>query len=99
MGVQRDGAQQQDTSDSGDGDPAGRRPHLAAPALAAAADESLQVLRLAWFRRRHPHVIVGDFGFGALQARVPHPSGETVITRYSLRDLLDKLEQVVRPDG
>lgn len=53
-----------------------------------------QVVRLARFRERHPDVIVGDGGFGTVQARIPEPSGEIVITRYTLRELLDKLDEV-----
>ena len=48
--------------------------------------------RLLEFRAAHPGVIIGDGGFGTFQGRVPEPNGETVITRYSLRELLDKLE-------
>jgi hypothetical protein len=29
--------------------------------------------------------------------RIPEPNGENVITRYSLRELLDKLEDLLRP--
>jgi hypothetical protein len=39
-------------------------------------------------------VIIGDGGFGTVQARIPQPAGEIVITRYLLSDLLDKLDQV-----
>jgi phage head maturation protease len=44
------------------------------------------------------------FGFGTVQARIPEPDGETVITRYSLRELLDKLDELTsahqdEPDG
>jgi hypothetical protein len=56
-----------------------------------------QVLRLARFRERHPDVIVGDGGFGTMQACVPEPDGEIVITRYSLRELLDKLDELLLP--
>ena len=59
-----------------------------------APDEPDQVLRLREFRVGHPDVIVGDGGFGTMQARIPEPHGETVITRYSLRELLDKLDEV-----
>ena len=38
-------------------------------------------------------MIVGDGGFGTVQARVPELNGETVITRYTLRELLDKLDE------
>jgi hypothetical protein len=58
-------------------------------------DELDQVVRLARFRERHPDVIVGDGGFGTIQARIPEPAGETVITRYILKELLDKLEELL----
>jgi hypothetical protein len=60
--------------------------------LALAPDEPDQVLRLHCFRQDHPQVIIGDGGFGTFQARIPEPDGETVISRYSLRELLDKLD-------
>jgi hypothetical protein len=36
-------------------------------------------------------VIIGDGGFSTVQARIPEPDGETVITRYTLRESLDEL--------
>lgn len=51
-------------------------------------DELDQLARLARFRAAHPEVIVGDGGFGTVQARIPELNGETVITRYTLRELL-----------
>ncbi len=36
---------------------------------------------------RYPEVIVGDGGFGTVQARIPELNGEIVITRYTLREL------------
>ena len=57
-------------------------------------DELDQVARLARFRTAHPEVIVGDGGFGTVQARIPELNGETVITRYTLRELLDKLDEL-----
>jgi len=62
-----------------------------------AADDSGQVPRLAAFRAAHPEVIIGDLGFGTVwQARIPEPeeNGETVITRYTLGELLDRLGAV-----
>jgi hypothetical protein len=59
-------------------------------------DELDQVVRLARFRKRYPDVIIGDGGFGTMQARIPEPAGETVITRYTLRELLDKLDELLR---
>lgn len=65
------------------------------PFLGDAPGEPDQVLRLRRFRAAHPDVIIGDGGFGTMQARIPEPNGETVITRYSLRELLDKLDELL----
>jgi hypothetical protein len=62
-------------------------------------DELDQVIRLARFRAAHPDVIVGDGGFGTVQARIPKPDGEIVITRYTLRELLAKLTELMAEDG
>jgi len=62
--------------------------------IGIAPDEPVQVLRLIRFRQAHPDVIIGDGGFGTMQARIPAANGETVITRYSLRELLDKLDEL-----
>ncbi len=37
---------------------------------------------------------MGDGGFGTMQARIPRPDGEIVITRYTLRELLDRLDEL-----
>jgi hypothetical protein len=58
-------------------------------------DELGQMLRLRRFREKHPDVIIGDGGFGTIQARIPEPSGETVVTRYRLGELLDNLGQLL----
>jgi len=58
-------------------------------------DELDQMIRLARFRAAQPDVIVGDGGFGTMQARIPEPNGETVITRYTLKELLDKLDELL----
>ena len=39
-------------------------------------------------------VIISDGGFGVWQARIPEPGGERVISRYTLRELLDKLDEL-----
>ena len=57
-------------------------------------DELDQLACLARFRAAHPEVIVGDGGFGTVQARIPELNGETVITRYTLRELLDKIDEL-----
>ena len=61
-------------------------------------EELDQLLRLQAFRAAHPEVIIGDGGFGTLQARLPEPDGERVISRYTLRELLDKLDELT-PHG
>jgi hypothetical protein len=71
------------------------RARLIDAALGLAPDEPDQVLRLGRFRVEHPDVIIGDGGFGTWQARIPESNGETVITRYSLRELLDKLSELM----
>jgi hypothetical protein len=76
------------------------RGRLTATPLGTASGEPDQVLRLTRFRREHPDVIIGDGGFGTWQARIPESHGETVITRYILRELLDKLDELIpRNDG
>lgn len=62
--------------------------------IGLAPQEPDQMLRLHRFRQEHPEVIIGDGGFGTLQARLPTASGEIVTTRYTLRDLLDKLDEL-----
>jgi hypothetical protein len=52
----------------------------------------------ARFKSAYPDVIVGDGGFGTMQARIPQPYGEIVITRYTLRELLDKLGELTAGD-
>ena len=58
-------------------------------------EEPDQVLRLQAFRAAQPEVIIGDGGFGVWQARIPTPDGEHVISRYRLRELLDKLDELI----
>jgi hypothetical protein len=73
------------------------------PALRQVADEPCQVMRLQAFRTAHPDVIIGTAEFGTWQALILEPNGETVITRHTLRALLDKLDMLTgqrrEPDG
>jgi hypothetical protein len=62
--------------------------------LPGALGEPDQLLCLARYRAAHPEVIIGDGGFGTVQARLPEPDGETVITRCALRELLDRLDEL-----
>jgi hypothetical protein len=63
--------------------------------LRLAPDDWGQLLRLGQFRQRHPAVVVGA-GEGWWQARIPEPNGEIVTTRYTLRALLDRLDELLR---
>jgi hypothetical protein len=68
------------------------------PALSIVPDEPDQVIRLARFRLEHPSVIVGTAEFGTWQGRIPEANGETVTNRYTLRELLDKLDKLTGHD-
>ena len=52
-----------------------------------------QLWRLGQFRARNPGVTIKrDVGLGFWHAWIPVSNGGTVITRYLLQDLLDKLD-------
>ncbi len=72
---------------------------LTRPGLRLARDEPDQVPRLLAFRAAHPQVIIGAGEFGVWQALIPRPDGETVINRYELKALLDKLESLDAADS
>jgi hypothetical protein len=55
-----------------------------------------QLVRLDRFRAAHPDMIVGASDFGTWQARIPEPNGETVVVRHTLRELLDRLDELTR---
>jgi len=57
-------------------------------------DEPDQVVRLLTFRVAHPDVVIGNDDYGNWQARIPAPDGETVTTRYTLREMLDRLDEL-----
>jgi hypothetical protein len=63
-------------------------------ALRLVREEPGQVRRLQAFRVAYPEVIIGDGGFGVCQARIPEPDGEHVISRHTLCELLDKLDEL-----
>jgi hypothetical protein len=67
---------------------------LARLALRTVPDEPDQVIRLHGFRKLHPGVSIYT-GVGYWQARIPEASGETIITRYLLEELLDKLDTLL----
>jgi len=56
------------------------------------------VVRLHRFRAAHPEVVIGA-GTGWWQAQIPGLNGETVTTRYTLRALLDKLDELLQRES
>jgi hypothetical protein len=59
-----------------------------------------QLWRLDRFRTLNPAVVIKrDDSFGFWQAWIPAGNGGTVITRYVLKDLLDKLDELHAPDA
>jgi hypothetical protein len=70
------------------------------PRLALAPEELDQLVRLQAFREQYPHVIMGAISRRAWQACIPEPGdGETVITRRTLRDLLDRVCELLGEAG
>jgi len=57
-------------------------------------DEEDQVLRLLAFPRRAPGRDHRAGRVRHLAARIPEPDGETVATRYTLREPLDRLDEL-----
>ena len=66
----------------------------AARSLRLMPDDWDQLWRLGQFRQRHPGVVIGA-GDGWWRARIPALKGEIVTTRYTLRALLDKLDELL----
>ncbi len=66
------------------------------PALQVVPDQSDQVPRLRRFCAAHPGVAI-TAGHGCWQARVQAAGKDTVISRYTLRELLDKLDELTGP--
>lgn len=62
------------------------------PAQRLTPQEQDQVPRLHRLRESYPHIVIGMFSDrGPWQACIPEGNGETVVTRYLLADLLDRL--------
>ena len=64
------------------------------PALSLAPSGQDQVIRLERFRAGFPHARIYPVT-GAWQADIIEADGQTVITRYTLRELLDKLAELL----
>jgi hypothetical protein len=65
------------------------------PALRLVPDEPDQAPRLAAYRVAHPVMVIGPGQFRTWEARIPEADGETVIVRHTLRELLDRLGELV----
>jgi hypothetical protein len=63
------------------------------PGLHAVDGEPDQVPRLIEFRKRHPEVEIVLAGLW--RAVIPLENGEQIVCRYELRDLLDKLGELL----
>ena len=68
---------------------------MSGPLRLAAFDEDQKPL-LDAFRAAHPDVLIGGGEFGTYQAIIPEENGETIVVRYTLRELLDKLDSLLK---
>jgi hypothetical protein len=66
--------------------------------LAIAMPEQDQVRRLAAFRLANPRVHIRA-GSGYWQGVIPEENGETVVTRYEVGPLLDRLAELCGGNG
>jgi hypothetical protein len=64
----------------------GRRPHRT-------GDDFDQLPRKRAFEAQHPEAFIGMITSDTWQARIRQKDGETVITRWYLRELMDELEK------
>jgi hypothetical protein len=70
------------------------------PMVTIAPDQLAQLLRLHAFREQYPHVIIGAISRRAWQACIPESGdGETVVTRGTLADLLDRAYELLGEAG
>jgi hypothetical protein len=58
-----------------------------------------QAPRLAAYRAAYPVAAIQPGQFGTWEARIPEHNGETVIVRHTLRELLDRLGQLLGEPG
>ncbi len=69
-------------------------PGMSRPVFSAGPGEPDQLARLTAFRAAHPDVRIYPVHRDVWQADISEPDGQTVITRYTLRELLDKLGEL-----
>jgi hypothetical protein len=63
--------------------------------LRLAGFEPGQILRLTAFRDAYPDVRIGLGEFGMWEAVIPEPAGETFTAQRTLRELLDRLDDLI----
>ena len=54
-----------------------------------------QAERLAAYRVAYPVVVIQPGEFATWEARIPEMAGETIIVRHTLRELLDRLGELL----
>jgi hypothetical protein len=67
------------------------------PTVRLTHEDYATLTRLEQFQRAHPGIEIHS-GLGYWQAIIPEDNGSTIITRYGLRALLDKLDEVLSGD-
>jgi hypothetical protein len=73
----------------------GPKQRTAAPEEPYVLDGPAELERIRLFRIEHPDVVVGGGEFGTWRALIPEENGETVVVRYTLRELLGKLAELL----
>jgi hypothetical protein len=68
------------------------RPHFR---LQLIPEEPGQAIRLQAFRVAHPDVVVQPGQFATWEATITAADGQTAIVRHTLRELLDRLGEVL----
>jgi hypothetical protein len=70
------------------------------PRLSVAPDEPDQVVRRKVLEAKYPQVSTGyDRDHDCWRGVIREPGGETVTVRYSLKELLDRLEELLGDPG
>jgi hypothetical protein len=64
------------------------------PAIRLTHEDHATLVRLERFQREHPGIEVHS-GLGYWQAIIPEDTGSTIVTRYTLTVLLDRLDAVL----
>lgn len=68
------------------------------PAIRLTHEDHATLTRLERFQREHPGIEIHP-GLGFWQAIIPEDTGSTIITRYTLTALLDRLDVIVNGES